>query len=233
MSDVENTSNDKPSGKDITKNPVIIFLAAVVGAFVAGVTAWLFLQSQNDKRIEEKLREFKAGLKAEGLIGRVSNQGEKGSPGLRGTPGVPGRDGKDLPIGSILASMLSPQDFLRIYGVGWIPADGREIETTSEYFRITAKKKIPDLRGMFLRGMNLDRTDGDPDRDRVVGDPQGDMIKTHAHPYTDRSPSGGSGAELASGRSYGRPIEEKLSGPVGGVETRPKNVAVYYYLKIN
>jgi hypothetical protein len=112
----------------------------------------------------------------------------------------------------------------------------------------------PDLRGQFLRGLNgftadkPERKDGKEDPDRknsVAGDPQLDSFQRHE--------LGGSGLFLKRGRGF--PVDRDAqhgtgaftSGSDGGTvgfstlglvesggnETRPRNVAVYYYLKIN
>jgi hypothetical protein len=65
------------------------------------------------------------------------------------------------PVGSIQA----------YYGTtdpdGWLICDGRSTPTGSEYnaLRALVGDKIPDLRGMFLRGLNNGRNDGKGDTD--------------------------------------------------------------------
>ncbi|WP_449397426.1 hypothetical protein [Chryseobacterium wanjuense] len=74
---------------------------------------------------------------------------------------------KELPIGTVIASFLTFQEFnfvsknnLKSPGELWIaekskwaPCDGRSI-ANSGYSRITSKAFTPDLRGQFMRGLN-------------------------------------------------------------------------------
>ena len=67
-------------------------------------------------------------------------------------------------------------------GAGWVLADGRSV-TGSAYATITGTTAIPDMRGLFLRGKNNGRTDGNknPDGDLGLGAIQGDQIVSHVH----------------------------------------------------
>jgi microcystin-dependent protein len=88
---------------------------------------------------------------------------------------------------------------------------------------------IPDLRGEFVRGWDDGRG---VDTNRVFGSSQTDEIKTHNHSLLQNgndniSPSGGTtnyrpGADTAAGG---------LTGTTGGTETRPRNVALSYFIK--
>jgi microcystin-dependent protein len=103
---------------------------------------------------------------------------------------------------------------------------------------------LPDLRGLFLRGINASRSDNYADPDTLqrtnssaggnygnqVGSVQADMFKSHTHTYNpkinnyaDSSNSGGSTPGSDTTR-------ETL--PTGGNETRPKNVYVQYLIKL-
>lgn len=147
----------------------------------------------------------------------------------------------------------------------WIPADGRSI-VNSELARITKESNAPDLRGRFLRGLNiiygvkpppLDLDKADPDgNNRRPGEYQPDAFRLHNHELTDPGHThpvasgfsvdcgskGTPGGELTNG-SYGNgdknvhPAVRNTTGislrDSGDSETRPKNVAVYYYIKIN
>jgi hypothetical protein len=157
---------------------------------------------------------------------------------------------KDMPVGTIITSYLNVDQFYLatknnekspggIWTSGkskWCPADGRIIPG-SIFGRIASQSNVPDLRGMFLRGLNVmeaapqiplsvDRRDPD---DRTVGTYQQDSFRSHSHPI-GREPwiNGSSGA---SGNGIG--LRENNTGASGGAETRPKNIAVYYYIRIN
>jgi hypothetical protein len=160
-----------------------------------------------------------------------------------------------VPVGTIVASFLNPAAFAKAVGdppldkqkqylsadsdfpVRWRLADTQEIIGTI-YSRDTGEEKLPDLRGMFLRGMNCGRDDGneDPKGDRVVGSTQSDSLAAHVH-ETDA-------ITLKRNNSHPDDMEEGHGAPdfkvsaasledAGGKETRPKNVAVYYYVRVN
>lgn len=106
---------------------------------------------------------------------------------------------------------------------GWLAADGTN--------------GTPDLRGQFIRGLNDFgsvegiRNDGKEDPDgaaRTLGDYQGDQLKTHSH-----SISGGYGAygtnRVTIADAYASRTAQ--SNNYGGIETRPKNVALIFCMK--
>jgi hypothetical protein len=138
-----------------------------------------------------------------------------------------GQEDLSLPIGSIVASMLAEEKFQEINGDDWVLADGRESST--EYFNATANANIPDLRGMFLRGLNAGRDDGneDPNTSRVAGDFQVDEFKSHRHLENLATGSGGA----YSGGTWGT-VYTNYTDFTGGAETRPRNMAVYWFIKV-
>jgi hypothetical protein len=87
---------------------------------------------------------------------------------------------------------------------------------------------------MFLRGMNEGRNDGKQDPDgREAGSYQPQSIEAHRHKIGTAGiwprtwANGGSGEPKTAYKADG------FTDPSGGKETRPKNVAVYFYIKIN
>lgn len=166
----------------------------------------------------------------------------------------------NVPVGTIVASVLSPEDFSNHYGNNWAIADGREIGTDTKYYDITGKREIPDIRGRFLRGLNLDAKI-DPQVNRKVGDHQGDSTKLpesldlsqgrHAHMFeianvvtTKHAHRDGGSAfwTRKSTHAVGNEVFEITTHEsgihkheiVGGdAETRPKNTSVYFYIKID
>lgn len=83
---------------------------------------------------------------------------------------------KALPTGTIVASMLELERFQKIAGNAWKPADGRKVSAKSKYATLTGNTTLPDLRGMFLRGLNqFDPVKG-PRRDKYK-DPDGSRRK--------------------------------------------------------
>jgi hypothetical protein len=156
---------------------------------------------------------------------------------------------RNLPVGTILASVLTPRDFARVAGdsgdfdprtSAWVPADSRGV-SGSDYAR-RVSTVVPDLRGMFLRGLNHSdtnqvRSDGNQDPDgagRTAGHYQPDGFKQHSHTY-DRSYYPGAGKSGGGPPDVHAAHQPQETGPAGGTaqETRPKNVAVHYYIKIN
>lgn len=140
----------------------------------------------------------------------------------------------NLPVGTIVPSYLSPQQMKENYGDEWILANGEEIPTSTLFYKVTGKTKLPDLRGVFVRGLNVNRNDGNQDPDgqnRQVGDFQRDDFLKHDHSIHTagvwgRSFKGEDGEPRTAHKQDGN-TEDK-----GGQETRPRNVALFYYIKI-
>ncbi|MFI5163427.1 MAG: hypothetical protein ACHQHN_19265 [Sphingobacteriales bacterium] len=138
----------------------------------------------------------------------------------------------------------------------WIPADGRDIGK-SQLSNATGLANAPDLRGRFLRGLNTIYSNGqptliigtadedDPNSNRKVGsDYQGDSFRLHAHSasgHINGSVCGSNGTHDVDGGgdkwncdpNFGDHNVVVSIQPFGGLETRPKNIGVYYYIKIN
>ena len=175
-----------------------------------------------------------------------------------------------LPLGTIVASMLGWEDYAALAGEErefdarfnrWAPCDGRDIagsrleEAADDTDAEGSFEKAPDLRGVFLRGLNqFDEYENDytespvpPERE----DPEGLREAVHfqeanvgAHSHASRG--GGAGGKTCVRHGYGDKscglwhdgdhTQEKEGGETlnnPGGETRPKNVAVHYYMKIN
>lgn len=155
----------------------------------------------------------------------------------------------NLPIGTIIPSMLDSSLFAKAVGDSpdfdsikskWVLADGQKDLTHSKYHRLTGESYTPDLRGMFLRGLNVGRDDGkqDPEQDRTPGDYQQDALKEHGHKTTAKALKWRDTKTRLGYTSKGEakaPIAEVTDVTHAKVaeETRPKNVAVYFYIKIN
>ena len=148
---------------------------------------------------------------------------------------------RNLPIGTIVPSMLEYSDFKKIVDGLWVPADGDDVPRNSKYYEITKQRKLPDLRGAFLRGLNefengnsIDLNKGDPDSNREAGSYQADAtLKRELVINKQYTAEGTTGQDwsLSYGGVHSKHALRFSTGE--GIETRPKNIAVYYYIKIN
>src|SRR5690606_30171510 len=105
----------------------------------------------------------------------------------------------------------------------WVLADGTTQISLSALGKLQPLSVPPDLRGVFLRGVNFDRSaeTGDPDSTRTVGSYQEDALLKHGHPIYGTNESGvGIGT---NGRYVTDVAKSAMSNEVGGPETRPKN----------
>jgi rhizosphere induced protein len=182
------------------------------------------------------------------------------------------RGGTSVLVGSIIpfAGMVTSNNMGEEYvspveEFGWMVCDGRKLEaheypelfsvlgtlyggkissndTTPDYFH------IPDLRGMFLRGIGNDeasteaRTKASGGKENGVGSTQGFAVQKHVHVYT--SPIEGSVSpgilavvpvdNLSNPQdTTGAPTESSIQGKVkvSEYETRPTNIFVHYLIK--
>jgi len=155
----------------------------------------------------------------------------------------------NLPVGTIVPSMFQPSLFAEAVGdpsvfdpakSKWVLADGQKDITRSRYGKWLGNTRFtPDLRGMFLRGMNEGRDDGkeDTEKNRAAGDYQQDALKEHGHKtdasnlsWDKQSDVGYRSNNENSARQAG---VYEVTGAIAADETRPRNVAVYFYIKIN
>lgn len=174
-----------------------------------------------------------------------------------------------VPVGTIIASYLTFEELNSTIentrnknGIwkssesAWAPADGRSVSENSRFYELTKSAKLPDLRGVFLRGLNqFDLNEhfliGDVQKDpenRKRGHFQTDALKIHDHPIEDpghahkynesseakgSSGKGGNDMGLSKNSSSKDSTNIKVKSIGDDKESRPKNVAIYYYIKIN
>jgi hypothetical protein len=177
--------------------------------------------------------------------------------------GIPSGFNKDFPVGTIINSYLAWDEFQNVTknnfnnpdtGIWnskyskWSPCDGRAIDNSSGLARASTNlTNVPDLRGTFLRGYNkfdpsenlngiaaVSPAQKDPNDNRVRGEFQQDQIISHTHNCYQPNAAGlvaecGDCAGVIYTMSYTSTSEQYN----GGVETRPKNVAINYYIRIN
>jgi hypothetical protein len=153
----------------------------------------------------------------------------------------------NLPIGTIVPSMLQPTKFAKEVGdldrvtMKWVLADGEKDITNSLYAQLSGNTRPPDLRGMFLRGMNFNGNGQDPEKDRIAGEYQEDALHEHTHNTNALAIQWKAGGSWEEGQGIRHnPNNKWIVATVTEVkdartakETRPKNVAVYFYIKIN
>jgi len=162
-------------------------------------------------------------------------------------------------LGTIIASVLNYDQLCKEMtqnpaidnaSSSYAPCDGRDIKGSQLEIRTNHSiTNTPDLRGKFLRCLNViysvgqplpfdPKQDGDPESNRVVMDYQKDGFTSHSHPAQSSggfAHNGGPGMGMQSnnGQQFEFLAPNITTSAVGINETRPRNVSVYYYIKIN
>lgn len=129
------------------------------------------------------------------------------------TTGVP--DGWLYCNGAIVSRASYPQLFAAIgttYNTGG--------ETGTQF-------RVPDLRGEFIRGLDLGRG---VDSGRTLGSAQSDAFKSHTHGINNTPVQSGTGTTVDIGDTGA--ATTNVTKATGGTETRPRNVAMIYIIKI-
>lgn len=156
-----------------------------------------------------------------------------------------------LPIGTVMSHMGKPEAVSGLEAQGWLVCNGFSL-LTKDYPALYSvignnfggdanKFNLPNLCGMFLRGVD-GSAGNDPDSAKRVaqypggnvgnkiGSVQPDDFKAHAHGY-DHWVSDEFGLR-SDGDSWKPPhtFTGATSGNTGGLETRPKNVYTYFII---
>jgi hypothetical protein len=152
-------------------------------------------------------------------------------------------------VGAIKYSLLPPNTFAKTQQGTWALLDGKPIAEDQLLYTLLEQDflldifkdvngitKLPDARGNFLRSMNINGQGNDPDKLRPVGSFQPDAFKTHKHTLGDSGRADWKSNELVNRQRVrhdgtGGGISTSFTGDPN--ETRPKNIAVYCYVKVS
>ena len=171
--------------------------------------------------------------------------------------GILPKQSTDLPLGTVIISALSYTEFYQgefdpTTSI-WAPCDGRSLEG-SDYSIKYYKWYAPDMRSQFIRGSRVfgvpDETSPVPPNGFNPGDGeyqkegytyQTDMSRIHTHSGWvgsvanghPENPKGRKGMPDMRGGKDRYPVMPSNTNAVGGTETRPMNIYVYYYIRIN
>lgn len=127
---------------------------------------------------------------------------------------------------------------------GWLLCDGSLVPEGPRYDRLRGVigGNLPDLRGLFLRGIGQNSNPGfryEGDAARGLWQFQQDEFKEHEHKFDDYTFSANAGYGGTAWGSAGASDLDNVPGSpflhatarTGGEETRPKNAAVYWIIK--
>jgi hypothetical protein len=220
-------------------------LTAVPYAFFADSTAraGVALLSQNAERAEVADSSVRA---ATATFAMSTTTAQRSDSARIATNGVP--------VGTIISYFGEVTD--SIANTGWLVCRG---QSTSGYpqLGLLIGPLVPDLRGMFLRGANLGRSDSLADPAvrlggtplQKIGSVQTDAFEAHNHTNDPPGPvpvgsyglvrrsAGGDTSTVASTDSTGSGFQPSVtetprSIPIqGGSETRPNNIAIHWLIK--
>lgn len=162
-------------------------------------------------------------------------------------------------VGDVKHSVLTPAQFALENGACWVPMRGQNI-FGSKLANILSINILPDAGGVFIRaheyndGVDLDRTPSSPiatlQNESYISHGHAHSLATSqngAHSHTIPSNNGGSGSSLNARHDEGPPGTSVPSASVGshshtitgsisasgGGDTRPKNLNVYIYVRID
>jgi len=152
-------------------------------------------------------------------------------------------------LGDVRASFLTEAQFTAEVDGTWTLCDGKLV-TGSDYEALTGNSSVPDLRGMFLRGKNNGRADGDenPAGDKDLGIFETDNVGLVFNkrfdgigvsiPTQNQVIVADTGVQLPNeniGTGDGAFQENgfNVTKQTSGRDVAPKNVTVNYFIKIN
>ncbi|MDH1976522.1 phage tail protein [Aliarcobacter butzleri] len=152
-----------------------------------------------------------------------------------------GSSWKEINLGGGSVSIGSIETFAGVAAKipeGYLLCNGQEISRTAykDLFDVIGTTygagdgsttfNVPDLRGEFIRGFDAGRG---VDSGRILGSWQVDELKSHKHSYF----FGGEGVSSSIGASHTSNIYSSYgnTAATGGIETRPRNIAMNYIIK--
>jgi microcystin-dependent protein len=155
--------------------------------------------------------------------------------------------GSLAPIGAVMAYAGSRASLAQS---GWLVCDGSQVSVVDYPLLVqalgnryggdgTASAKVPDMRGMFVRGVDGGaRVDPDaskrtpaPGGQTDSGTTQGHAFASHAHRMYNgyHKIEGGDGTHLAV--SADESFDKQTTAMGTSSETRPRNIALYWIIK--
>ncbi|MGI9256860.1 MAG: hypothetical protein ACR2PY_07995 [Salinispira sp.] len=147
------------------------------------------------------------------------------------------KGGDILSVGTVQISILEEDAFQSLNGPEWVLMDGRVLKERTELTphivhlkNEEGKTTIPNAGGRFLR-MTDNGAGIDPDGERKLGSSQEDELVAHSHEIPNTINHNRNRRSTGSGTHIFLP-GTRASGETGGLETRPTNVAVNYFVKI-
>ncbi len=143
-------------------------------------------------------------------------------------------------VGDVKWSLLMPDDFQKENGNCWIFMDGSDIRSSklAQY----GHSNIPDAQAQFLRCIELrqnDRIDADRAFGLPAGSQQEDALQDHTHEYRVHfigSAYNGINLPNNASTSHAQDLNREsrlIKTGRKSHETRPKNIALYLYARIN
>lgn len=155
-------------------------------------------------------------------------------------------------VGDVKYSILNPTQFAAENGDCWVPMDGRSLATSDKLRQVTGMTSVPDAGGLFLRSQEFSGgADNDPGRNSgtAIATVQQDELQSHNHTMQSAGahnhPMGtrgfqGDGLKGADGSFDDQDAYTQSAGAhthaidnTGGAETRPVNLNLWIYIRIN
>ena len=160
-------------------------------------------------------------------------------------------------VGDVKYSVLNPAQFATVNGSCWVPMDGRAMGGGDRLRQITGWGNVPNAGGLFFRSQEYGGSNYDSDRTTgtSIAVVQEESFKNHGHNASTANDGGGATIETSVvrfGPGFGpRNTENASSSPftttlslpdhshsvtvnaTGGNETRPNNMNLFAYIRIN